>query len=78
MEQKGLHCHMVLEFRNPLSITFLEKFKFLAGKSSNIQDLMFVSRNVEVSKSSSGSYRYLTHTTDSNDGTKDKVAVHCL
>ncbi len=25
---------------------------------------MFQSRNVEVSKSSSGSYRYLTHTTD--------------
>lgn len=63
-EQKGLHCHMVLEFRNPLSIRSLEKFKFPVGKSLNNQDLMFQSRNVEVSKSSSGSYRYLTHTTD--------------
>ncbi len=30
----------------------------------NNQGLMFQSRNVEASKSSSGSYRYLTHTTD--------------
>ena len=63
-ERKGLHCHMVLEFRNPVTITSLEKFKFEAGKSLNNQDLMFQSRNVEASKSSSGSYRYLTHTTD--------------
>ena len=61
---KGLHCHMILEFRNPVTITSLEKFKFEAGKSLNNQDLMFQSRNVEASKSSSGSYRYLTHTTD--------------
>lgn len=63
-ERKGLHCHMILEFRNPVTITSLEKFKFEAGKSLNNQDLMFQSRNVEASKSSSGSYRYLTHTTD--------------
>ena len=55
---------MILEFRNPVTITSLEKFKFEAGKSLNNQDLMFQSRNVEASKSSSGSYRYLTHTTD--------------
>lgn len=63
-EQKGLHCHMILEFRNPVTITSLEKFKFPVGKSLNNQDLMFQSRNVEASKSASGSYRYLTHTTD--------------
>lgn len=63
-EQKGLHCHMVIEFRNPVTITSLEKFKFPVGKSLNNQDLMFQSRNVEASKSASGSYRYLTHTTD--------------
>ncbi len=50
--QKGLHCHMVLEFRNPLSITSLENLSSLVGKSLNNQDLMFQSRNVEVSKSS--------------------------
>ncbi len=54
---------MVLEFRNPLSITSLEKFKF-QGKSLNNQEFSEQSRNVEeASKSSSGSYRYLTHTT---------------
>lgn len=63
-EQKGLHCHMVIEFRNPVTITSLEKFKFPVGKSLNNQELMFQSRNVEASKSASGSYRYLTHTTD--------------
>ncbi len=42
-EQKGLHCHMVLEFRNPLSITSLEKFKFPVGKSLNNQ-IVFQSR----------------------------------
>ncbi len=47
-----------------MTITSPEKFKFEAGKSLNNQDLMFQSRNVEASKSSSGSYRYLTHTTD--------------
>ena len=61
---KGLHCHMVLEFRNPVTITALEKLKFPVGKSLNNQDLMFQSRNVEKSKSESGTYRYLTHTTD--------------
>ncbi len=40
---------------------------------------MFQSRNVEVSKSSSGSYRYLTHTTDKgNDGTKARYEVQEL
>jgi hypothetical protein len=61
---KGLHCHMILEFRNPVMITALEKLKFPVGKSLNNQEMMFQSRNVEISKSESGSYRYLTHTTD--------------
>ncbi len=38
-------------------------------KSLNNQDLMFQSRNVEASKSSSGSYRYLTtYDRQKNDG----------
>ncbi len=45
-------------------IISLEKSKFEVGKSLNNQDLMFQSRNVEASKSSSGKVRYLTHTTD--------------
>lgn len=61
---KGLHCHMILEFRNPVTITALEKLKFPVGQSLNNQEMMFQSRNVEVSRSESGSYRYLTHTTD--------------
>ncbi len=44
----------------------------------NNQDLMFQSRNVE-GKSPSGSYRYLTHTTDkANDGKKDTYEVQEL
>ncbi len=54
---------MILEFRNPVTITSLEKLKFEVGKSLNNQDLMFQSEML-ASKSSSGSYRYLTHTTD--------------
>ncbi len=51
------------EFRNPVTITSLEKFKFGSWKNLlNNQDLMFQSEI--ASKSSSGSYRYLTHTTD--------------
>jgi hypothetical protein len=61
---KGLHCHIILEFRNPVTITALEKLKFPVGQSLNNQEMMFQSRNVEVSRSESGSYRYLTHTTD--------------
>lgn len=61
---KVLHCHMILEFRNPVTITALEKLKFPVGQSLNNQEMMFQSRNVEVSRSESGSYRYLTHTTD--------------
>lgn len=61
---KGLHCHMVIEFRNPVTVATLEKFKLPVGESLNGQELMFQSRNVEASRSISGSYRYLTHTTD--------------
>ncbi len=53
--KKGYIVTWFLNLGNPLSITSLEKFKFCAGKSLNNQDLMFQSRNVEVSKSSSGS-----------------------
>ncbi len=43
--------------RNPVTITSLEKFKFEVGKSLNNQDFDVPVRNVEASKSSSGSYR---------------------
>ncbi len=36
------------KFRNPVTITSLEKFRSLTGKSLNNQDLMFQSRNVET------------------------------
>ena len=32
-EQKGLHCHMVIEFRNPVTITSLEN---LSSQSENL------------------------------------------
>ncbi len=63
-KQKGLHCcYMVLEFRNPLSITSLENLSSCVLNKSGISGQAKL-RNVEVSKSSSGVYRYLTHTTD--------------
>ncbi len=54
---------MVLEFRNPLSITSLEKFapsrrEIIKQSRFNVSSL----RNVEANHH--GSYRYLTHTTD--------------
>ncbi len=59
--KKGLHWHHGSEFRNPLSITSFENL-LPVGKSLNNQDLMFQSRNVEVSKSSSGVIVISTHT----------------
>ncbi len=54
---------MVLEFRNPLSLISLENW--FPSREIIKQSRFNVSvRNVEISKSSSGSYRYLTHTTD--------------
>ncbi len=38
----------ILEFRNPVTLHLLEKFKFEVGKSLNNQDLMFQFGNVEV------------------------------
>ncbi len=47
----------ILEFRNPVTITSLEKFKFEAGKSLNNQDLMFQSCKCWKANHR-GSYRY--------------------
>ncbi len=69
---------MICNLGNPVTITSLEKFKFGSWKSLNNQDLMFQSRNVEASKSSSGSYRYLTHTTDKKMERKTRYEVQEL
>ncbi len=50
---------MILESRNPVTITLLEKFKQLKIFEQSRFDVPVW--NVEASKSSSGSYRYLTH-----------------
>ncbi len=39
---------MILEFRNPVTITSLEKIKFEVENLLNNQDLMFQSRNVRL------------------------------
>ncbi len=61
--KKGLHCHMVLEFKKSI-INYLENLSSPVGKSLNNQDLMFQSRNVEVSNHQVVVIVILTHTTD--------------
>ncbi len=61
--KKGYIVTWFLNLEIHYQLHLLENLSSGVGKSLNNQDLMFQSRNVEVSKLPSGSYRYLTHTT---------------